>query len=714
MSNSLERGYLLHRRYRIVEILGQGGMGSVYRAVDENLGTDVAVKENLFTTDEYARQFRLEAVILANLRQANLPRVTDHFVVGEQGQYLIMDYIEGEDLRQRMERSGPVSEEETVLIGAAMCDALDYLHTRKPCIIHRDIKPGNVRIAPDGHIYLVDFGLAKLLKGSQATTTGARAMTPGYSPPEQYGTARTDPRTDIYSLGATLYASVTGIIPEDALARAMDNVELTPVRRHNPRVSRKLAAAIEKSMAISPDDRFQTAFEFKEALLASSARTQHVEGEIVVQPPPPDDNYVETDELEPSHRGGGDPMAHSSSRPRPSKPRKKKKPFNKNFYIFISFFFGSVLITVLSLILWWSPATQLVGGWLGMRTSQAGDPLQMSTTVLSTEGTSSTSSVFPTHTATLTPSLTPTATTYFTETISPTATFIGGGYGQLAIVSDRTGTPQIYVINADGSGFSQVTNLYDGACQPDWSPDGQRLIFISPCLKRQDTYPEAHIFIVNVDGSGLTELILPAGSLEPAWSPDGVRIAFSNNLSGMYQIYLFNLADNMVTQLTEKTEENSLPDWSRHPAWSPSGTQLIYTGHSQLTGAMQIWVMSDAGRGKTRLVLNDVTFWDFQPAWGSDGRMIYFSETEGAQALGWLMEFNYENRDDPDADQLTNGKFATDITISPDMQWLAFETTEDGKNYFIEIMMRDGTNRAPLTNDPDMEYDPAWRPGFLP
>src|SRR5512141_2400263 len=108
---TLERDTILHRRYRIVEILGQGGMGSVYRAVDENLGVDVAVKENLFTTDEYARQFRLEAVILASLRHPNLPRVSDHFAVGE-GQYLIMDFIEGEDLRQRMERLGTVSEED--------------------------------------------------------------------------------------------------------------------------------------------------------------------------------------------------------------------------------------------------------------------------------------------------------------------------------------------------------------------------------------------------------------------------------------------------------------------------------------------------------------------------------------------------------------------------------------------------------------------------
>jgi len=197
---TLEQGTLLNGRYRIVDILGQGGMGSVYRAMDENLGMEVAVKENLFTTDEYSRQFRLEAVILASLRHPNLPRVTDHFVFENQGQYLVMDYIEGEDLRQRMERLGTIPEEDAILIGAAIADALSHLHSRKPPVLHRDIKPGNVKITPDGRVFLVDFGLAKLVQGTQTTTTGARAMTPGYSPPEQYGTARTDPRSDIYSL----------------------------------------------------------------------------------------------------------------------------------------------------------------------------------------------------------------------------------------------------------------------------------------------------------------------------------------------------------------------------------------------------------------------------------------------------------------------------------------------------------------------------------
>ena len=107
---TLERGAILHNRYRIIEILGQGGMGSIYRSIDNNLGVEVAVKENLFTTEEYARQFRREAVILASLKHPNLPRVSDHFVIREQGQYLVMDYIEGEDLRERQHCSGPRGE----------------------------------------------------------------------------------------------------------------------------------------------------------------------------------------------------------------------------------------------------------------------------------------------------------------------------------------------------------------------------------------------------------------------------------------------------------------------------------------------------------------------------------------------------------------------------------------------------------------------------
>jgi eukaryotic-like serine/threonine-protein kinase len=290
---TLDCGILINQRYRVLDILGQGGMGSIYRAMDENLGVQVALKENLFTTEEFARQFRREAVILASLRHPNLPRVTDHFEIPGQGQYLVMDFIEGEDLRERLDRQGTLSDSEAVVLGTSICDALSYLHTRQPQVVHRDIKPGNVKITPAGTIILVDFGLAKMIEGSQATTTGARAMTPGYSPPEQYGTARTDHRSDIYSLGATLYVALTGVMPEEALARAMNQSELTPVRKHNPRVARKLANVVEKAMELHPEDRYQTAEELKKALINTRLVTDKSNTQTLT-PPPPDSHISQS------------------------------------------------------------------------------------------------------------------------------------------------------------------------------------------------------------------------------------------------------------------------------------------------------------------------------------------------------------------------------------------------------------------------------------
>ena len=139
-------GFLLQNRYRILKTIATGGMGAIYLAQDEILGLEVAVKENLVTKMDSTHQFHREATILAGVRHPSLPRVTDHFTISDQGQYLVMDYIPGEDLRQVLDRQGPISAEMAVHVGAAVCDALYYLHHLSPQIIHRDIKPGNIKI----------------------------------------------------------------------------------------------------------------------------------------------------------------------------------------------------------------------------------------------------------------------------------------------------------------------------------------------------------------------------------------------------------------------------------------------------------------------------------------------------------------------------------------------------------------------------------------
>jgi len=722
MGAKLERGSLLHKRYRIVEILGQGGMGSVYRAVDENLSVDVAVKENLFTTEDYARQFRLEAVILANLRHAHLPRVTDHFVIAEQGQYLIMDYIDGEDLRDRMERTGPISDDECLLIGVAMCDALQYLHTRKPSIIHRDLKPGNVRISKDGHIYLVDFGLAKLVKEGQATTTGARAMTPGYSPPEQYGTARTGPRTDIYSLGATLYAALTCVIPEDGLARVMDNVELVPIRERNPKVSRNLAAAIEKAMAVHPEERYQSAEDFKQALLDSRSNSNPPEGEIVVTPPPQSresgENRKLADEL--PNEPGKPPIP-----PPPSTPTGKAR--TTGWWIFISFFLLTIIVALISILVFWSPISNAIFGDLpsstpsSLHTSSPGTPsVQIISSLQPQAPQSNSATLQPPSTGTMTPlpSFTPFLTTTPTETPEPTPTSLGGGLSQIAYASDHAGVPQIFIMNADGSDSRQVTDQTFGACQPAWSPDGLRLVFISPCLTRQDRYPVANLYIINVDGSDLTDPLETGaeGNFNPSWSPDGKRIAFTSLRDGSPQIYVLTLGSNTVTRLTGSSGDIHLPDWSMQPAWSPTGTQLVFTGHSALTNSLQIWVMSDAGLGPSFLIHRGADLWNFLPDWSPDGTTILFSETQGAQELGWLMSFDTQTSI---VVHMRTGASGTHGDFSPDGGWVIYESKDSGnpsrQDYDIYLIRSDGTGAiVRLTSAVSMEFDPAWRPIVTP
>jgi serine/threonine protein kinase/Tol biopolymer transport system component len=706
---TLEQGTLLNGRYRIVDILGQGGMGSVYRALDENLGVEVAVKENLFTTDEYSRQFRLEAVILASLRHQNMPRVTDHFVFENQGQYLVMDYIEGEDLRQRMERLGVIPEEDAILIGAAICDALTHLHSRKPPVLHRDIKPGNVKITPDGRVFLVDFGLAKLVQGSQATTTGARAMTPGYSPPEQYGTARTDPRSDIYSMGATLYAALTGIIPEDGLARVMDNVQLTSIRKRNPKVSRRLAAAIEKAMEAYPDDRYQTADEFRRALLNSSSKTQHftdLDLNISVPPPPEGPQVMESlkaaSDLSPSTPVQLMVNAMTTSTMRLRRRMRRYTTFTT---------WAAIIIVALAVWFLWNNNAGFHAGVIGMLPPEVAltyvpDPTATSTT----EPTA-----IPTSLGTETPTVEPTSTPVITVTPTP----LGGGRGQLAFASNRNGgIPQIWLMDAAGNVIRQITNEPEGACQPDWSPDGSRLVYVSPCRQKQDTYSGSSLYIINADGTG--KLALPTslgGNFEPAWSPDGKRIAFTSLRDGYNEIYMINLDTNQTIRLTKSAASIAGAIYARMPAWNPFGSQIAFV--LKRLGTSQIWVTTDTDANLPKpyeqLVKSGNTVSDFMPVWTPDGQFIVFDETTintDAEPPAWLMSMRYEDRKSKQAVRLPIEPLPiVDATFSSDGFWMAFESWPDKSgNQDIYMATITGANRIRLTTDPGYDFDPVWRP----
>ena len=270
---------ILQGRYRIVRQLGQGGMGAVYEAIDLRLDTVVALKETLFKEEKLRKQFEREARLLARLHHQALPRVSDHFTESD-GQFLVMQFIPGEDLFEMQTRRQSAFPQSDVLRWAdQLCDALDYLHTQDPQIIHRDIKPQNLKLTSRGQVVLLDFGLAKGSAGQlTAVTTSASIFgyTPNYAPLEQVQGLGTDARSDLYSLAATLYHLLTNVKPPDSLSRAGAIVNglddpLAPADDVAPQVSPAVAHVLQVAMSQKRDDRFGSAQEMREAL--SSAAT---------------------------------------------------------------------------------------------------------------------------------------------------------------------------------------------------------------------------------------------------------------------------------------------------------------------------------------------------------------------------------------------------------------------------------------------------------
>ncbi|HEX7177733.1 MAG TPA: serine/threonine-protein kinase [Pyrinomonadaceae bacterium] len=272
---------VLQNRYVVLEQIGQGGMGAVYVATDQRFGSTVALKETFFDDPALRKAFEREAHLLNRLRHPALPRVSDHFGEGT-GQFLVMEFIPGDDLSEMLEKRGGAAFplEQVLLWADQLLDALDYLHTHEPAVVHRDIKPQNLKLTSRNQIVLLDFGLAKGTAAalSRASMTGSVfGYSRNYAPLEQMQGTGTDPRSDIYSLAATLYHLLTGAVPPDALTRAMSAVNeqpdpLRPADEMHVQVTRSVAAALSKAMRQSSSQRFQTAEEMRAALRDAASR----------------------------------------------------------------------------------------------------------------------------------------------------------------------------------------------------------------------------------------------------------------------------------------------------------------------------------------------------------------------------------------------------------------------------------------------------------
>ena len=303
MATVLDSDAILRGRYEIVRLVGQGGMGAVYRANDLRLdGRVCAIKEilpNLLVDQrgpdvdlgQTIEQFYQEASVLARLDHPNLPKVSDYFSLDGR-EYLVMDFIEGRDLQEilseMLRQKKRLSEAQVLLWAAQLLDALHYLHSQDPPVLHRDIKPGNIKITPENRLKLVDFGLVKILQPDDArTVTVVQGRgTVAYTPLEQYGgdTGHTDVRTDIYSVGATLYHLLAGTPPQDAKERFLKSGLLEPLRQLNPDISTRTERAVFMALATHPDERPPSVAALREALFGVERSTKNPTTDLL--PPP--------------------------------------------------------------------------------------------------------------------------------------------------------------------------------------------------------------------------------------------------------------------------------------------------------------------------------------------------------------------------------------------------------------------------------------------
>jgi serine/threonine protein kinase len=696
----IELGMILKERYKITEQLGSGGMGEVFLADDLTLETPVAVKINHNLNETSSSQFIREARLLAGLKHPNLPRVIDYFTDND-CQYLVMDYIPGDDLKTIVERHDKLNPDMIVKWAVQLGSALTYLHNHKPPIFHRDIKPANIKLTPGGEVVLVDFGIAKTGEASQETQTGAWAFSPGFAPPEQVSGMRTGPYSDQYGLAATIYYLFVGKAPADSAQRMMGSINYVPLNDANPAVAGYVSDAIGKALSVRPEDRFGSVPEFLTALTNPDV-TVRADGEKTVFAP----------------RG-------SSAGPLPPVPGMPTPQPHKSSGLAIILGIAGVLVLV-------------VGGFFVLRMlgiigglpSVIATPvptLILNTEVPTQKGATSTPEIASTEAATTAPTTAPTETT--APMAAALAQSIGHG-GKVAYISNRQGDgyDQIWLMDVgqDASGnpvainFTQLTNSPSDKSHPSWSPDGTKLLFTASSSEfSQNGDPFAKdIWVLDINHPDLLAVDLSrkvGNDDEATWSPTGKLIAFTSyyRTDGVPQLFIMNPDGSNQTLLTNDPAETSTVADSEHsPTWYPNDTYLFYVLDYQ--GSSILYYRDNFTKyihkknfdrsspiGKLGMVSN--------PQISADGLMIVYTRAIGTKTNIYST---------PYAKKVTAITPLTDTNMdstpcwSPDGKWILFTSTRDN-NSEIYIMKSDGSGQVDLTNFPAEDKEPAWQPVAL-
>lgn len=650
--------------YRIVSVIAQGGMATVYKAYQPSFERFVAIKVLPPQSSEdptFLKRFRHEARVIAQLEHRAILPV---YAYGEHNgmPYLVMRLMEGGSLRRKLfyERIDLLT---AVRIVEQVAEALDYAHAQG--VVHRDLKPSNILLDEIGNAYLTDFGIAKIM-GSATHITGEGVVgTPTYMSPEQCRGQEVTPASDIYALGVILFEIVTGTPPFDAdtpLGVMYKHVrEAVPsVCERDPTLPPDLDRVIRRAMAKLPQERYPTA-----AALAADFRkvveAAYQKQEATEIPP-----LVEGEVLLPEGEEEGESATHED-RAQPDKRGRRAPTFTPLLATLLTIVLGLAIVmgvvgVGLIIFSWMSgegrpalaptlpptrtpgslppgeitntplvivipgdtltpTATEMIGGIIEPSPAPSETPISTSTatpTPLPPPPTATPSPRPPTATATPTPtSSVPTPT----DTLPPPP-----AAGRLAFTRGVNESAEIAVMAADGNNVNVLTSnaVYDG--EPDWSPDGTQIAFESSRGGNFD------IYIMNADGSNVHQVTTSAKpDRHPDWSPDGRLIVYESGTGDESEIYVINADGSGRTRLTQ----NDFGD--RAPRFSPDGTQIAYM--TEQRGKWEIAIMAYPG-GNLIAIFNcpaaDCRF----PAWSPDGKSIAYNTLDSAGNVAdiWVLD----------------------------------------------------------------------------
>ncbi len=691
---NLEAGTTLKSRYTITEQLGKGGMGEVYLATDESLDTQVAVKANHNLSTHTAAQFIREARLLASLKHPNLPRVIDYFT-DEESQYLVMDYVPGNDLKQLIEGGQAISLPQVMKWATQLGNALTYLHSQNPPIYHRDIKPANIKLTPSGEVVLVDFGIAKTGDASTETQTGAWAFSPGFAPPEQVSGMRTGPYSDQFSLAATLYYLLTGKPPADSARRLMGEEEYVPLIATLPNLPVHFSQAMDRALLIKPEARFANVAEFIEALTNPVQAAQVINSQSTVVA---------------SSRPSAPPVMPPAAVVATPAPAKKK----------------SALWAVLGII---AIVGVLIGGYFVLSsTGVIGAQEEPSPTRTQQVAVAPTKA--PTEEPAATATQTITAVTA-TETAAPTeapSTFspLGNG-GRVAFVSDRQsdGYQQIWLMEVGinenkelvAQNYKQLTFTPSDKSNPSWSPDGSKIIYsgLSTGFSPNGTPFANDIFMIdlaNLDQEPVDLTMRPGDDLYAAWSPSNKYIAFTS-------YYREDKTPQLVVMNPDGSDQQllSILGFSdTYATWSPNGDWLLYTFSTGQLDVLQMIYHTNITK-KTPRVAEDFNKFDRSSNEGRLGNVLEPSVSFDGSVVVYTQAFN-DKKNIATAIFADRGRTVTRLTDSgldyspcwsPDNKWILFTSERDGDSE-IYIMDANGGQVTNLTQLPSVDKDPSWQP----